>query len=132
MPGAGLHEVATALAGISQPSAELVAVGEYLGLGIGSLVNILNVGLVVLGGNLRDLYPVVKDTTDAALARAALPAPLAQITVMPSQMGADAVLVGASEMIVNTLFENPTRALTEIPMGSITTAQGLPLEVTSH
>ena len=132
MPGAGLHEVATALAGISQPSAELVAVGEYLGLGIGSLVNILNVGLVVLGGNLRDLYPVVKDTTDAALAKAALPAPLAQITVMPSQMGADAVLVGASEMIVNTLFEDPTRSLTDIPMGSITTAQGLPLEVTSH
>ena len=132
MPGAGLHEVATALAGISRPSAELVAVGEFLGLGIASLVNILNVGLVVLGGNLRDLYPVVKDTTDAALARAALPAPLAQITVMPSQMGADAVLVGASEMIVNTLFENPTQALADVPMGSFTTAHGRALEVTSR
>lgn len=132
IPAAGPDEVARALAGISTPPVELLAVGEFLGLGIASLVNILNVGLVVLGGNLRDLYAVVKDTTDAALARGALRASLAQTAVVPSQLGADAVLLGASEMIVNTLFEDPTRALGDVPMGSVTTARGRALEVTAR
>lgn len=104
--------VAAALAGVDDRlPAGLQEVGRFLGLGIASLANVLNVDLVVLGGTLRDLYPVVRAVANDTLRAAALPAPLGQLTVVQSQMGVDAVLVGAAELIADLLCEDPMQSI---------------------
>lgn len=114
-----LSRVRQALANLDENPPALDRVGTYLGLGIASLVNILNVDLVVLGGSLRDLYPVVKRTTDSAFSRAALPALQELATIVPSGIGSDAVLVGGCEMVVSSVFEGPVRALADVDTCSV-------------
>src|SRR3954451_5086376 len=92
-----LERLSSRLAGVRTPSAALRRVGRYLGLGLGSIVNVLNPEVVVLGGVLRLLYPAVREVTDEALASAALVAPREQVRVVAPALGADAVLVGAAE-----------------------------------
>jgi predicted NBD/HSP70 family sugar kinase len=91
----------------------LQTVGRYLGLGLGSIVNLLNPEVIVLGGVLRALYPVVRQTTDEAFGRAALTAPREQVRVVVPQLGADAVLLGAAERAFAPLLDDPARALAQ-------------------
>jgi hypothetical protein len=74
-------------------------------------VNLLNPEVIVLGGVLRALYPVVRQTTDEAFGRAALTAAREQVRVVVPQLGADAVLLGAAERAFTPLLEDPARAL---------------------
>lgn len=116
--GAALRSTATdletlteRLAEVRTPSPALRTVGRYLGLGLGSIVNLLNPEVIVLGGVLRALYPVVRATTDEAFGQAALTAPREQVRVVVPQLGADAVLLGAAERAFAPLLEDPARAL---------------------
>jgi predicted NBD/HSP70 family sugar kinase len=116
--GAALHSPATDVETLSDrleqvrtPSAALQTVGRYLGLGLGSIVNLLNPEVIVLGGVLRALYPVVREATDEAFGRAALTAAREQVRVVVPQLGADAVLLGAAERAFAPLLEDPARAL---------------------
>jgi predicted NBD/HSP70 family sugar kinase len=118
--GAALRSTATdletlteRLAEVRTPPPALRTVGRYLGLGLGSIVNLLNPEVIVLGGVLRALYPVVRTTTDEAFGRAALAAPREQVRVVVPQLGADAVLLGAAERAFAPLLEDPARALSQ-------------------
>jgi predicted NBD/HSP70 family sugar kinase len=103
--------LAARLAAVRNPSAALRRVGRYLGLGLGSIVNVLNPEVVVLGGVLRWLYPVVREATDEALATAALVAPREQMRVVVPALGGDAVLVGAAERCFDAVLADPAREL---------------------
>ena len=94
-----------------RPSAALRSVGRYLGLGLGSIVNVLNPEVVVLGGVLRTLYPVVSADVDEALASVALQAPREQVRVMVPALGGDSVLVGAAEKAFEPVLTDPAREL---------------------
>jgi predicted NBD/HSP70 family sugar kinase len=111
LPTSDPAALAEALHGLSTPPEPLRTAGRFLGLGLASIVNAFNTGLVVLGGTLRDLYPVVRDETDAALDRAALPAPRAQMRLVLSELGSDAALIGAAEMMMEPLFTDPAGVL---------------------
>jgi predicted NBD/HSP70 family sugar kinase len=111
LPAHDFDLLADRLASVRTPSAALRRVGRYLGLGLGSIVNVLNPEVVVLGGLLRLLYPVVRETTDEALAAAALVAPREQVRVVVPALGGDAVLVGAAERCFEAVLADPAREL---------------------
>jgi predicted NBD/HSP70 family sugar kinase len=108
-----LASLAEALGAVQKPSAALRNVGRYLGLGLGSIVNAFNPEIIVLGGTLRELYPVVKADTDKALRGTALGAPWEQVQVVLPKLGGDAVLIGAGEMAFEPMLDDPVGTLTK-------------------
>ncbi|HKG50213.1 MAG TPA: ROK family protein [Actinomycetales bacterium] len=110
-PPGDLERLATRLAAVRTPNAALRRVGRYLGLGLASIVNVLNPEVVVLGGVLRLLYPAVREVTDETLTTAALLAPREQVRVVVPALGGDAVLVGAAETCFQAVLADPAREL---------------------
>ncbi len=106
-----LDSLAERLREVRRPSAALRSVGRYLGLGLGSIVNVLNPEVVVLGGVLRTLYPVVSADVDQALASVALQAPREQVRVLVPALGGDSVLLGAAEKAFEPVLTDPAREL---------------------
>ena len=111
--------IVTRLAGTVRPNTALRSVGRYLGLGLGSIVNAFNPEVIVLGGLLRWLYPVVQQDVDRALATAAMPAPREQVRVVVPGLGGDSVLIGAAEMAFGPLLADPARELTRAGRGAL-------------
>jgi predicted NBD/HSP70 family sugar kinase len=101
-------------AGVSE-NASLVArldeVAEYLGIGLANVVNVFNPQLVVLGGLLQDLYPLVADRVTEVIGAAALRAPMEQVRLVLPELGADAVLLGAGEFAWREVLADPVAAL---------------------
>lgn len=89
----------------------LDAVAQSLGLGIANVVNLLNPSLVVLGGLLRDLYPVVATSVTRVLNGTALGAPLEQVRLAVPELGGDAVLLGAAEHAWQDVLADPVAVL---------------------
>jgi predicted NBD/HSP70 family sugar kinase len=110
---AELEPLVERLRQVERPSPALREVGRYLGMGLGSVVNVLNPEVIVLGGIFRSLFPAVREETLAALSRAALEAPREQVHVVVPQLGGDAVLVGAAEKAFEGLLADPARALAD-------------------
>jgi predicted NBD/HSP70 family sugar kinase len=95
MPGATLDEiVASAEAGNASALRSLEDAGIHLGWGIGSLVNILNPSLIVVGGDLARAGDLLLDPARVGLRRHALDA-VATTPVVASKLGHRASLVGA-------------------------------------
>ena len=106
-----LDSLAGRLRQVHRPSSALRSVGRYLGLGLGCIVNVLNPEVVVLGGVLRTLYPVVSADVDQALASVALQAPREQVRVLVPALGGDSVLLGAAEKAFEPVLTDPAREL---------------------
>jgi predicted NBD/HSP70 family sugar kinase len=101
------------LQALSRPPAGLRRVGRYLGLGLASIVNLFNPEVIIMGGILRDLYPLTKEITDEAMRGAMLVAPGGQVSVVVPRLGGDAVLVGAAEMAFARLLSDPLQVLAD-------------------
>lgn len=108
---ADVEQLVERLRRLDRPTAGLREVGRHLGAGLGSVVNVLNPEVIVLGGIFRALYPVVREEALRALSTAALEAPREQVQVVLPQLGGDAVLIGAAEKAFEQLLVDPARAL---------------------
>ena len=104
--------LAAAAAGDERTLAGLAEVGEWLGLGLGNLVNAFNPEVIVLGGHFRQLLPFVTQQIDEQIGRAML-ASREQVTIMPSSFGGDSTLIGAAEVAFQPLIDDPVGALTD-------------------
>jgi predicted NBD/HSP70 family sugar kinase len=82
-------------------------VGHWLGVGLAGLVNIFDPRLIVLGGRFARLAPHVGATIESVLDRRALAAPRELVRVVPSALGEDAPLLGAAELAMERLLEDP-------------------------
>ncbi|MGD9962080.1 ROK family protein [Nocardioides sp.] len=113
----GLGEV---LDGFPAATPELRVIGAHLGRGLANLVNVLNPEVIVLGGYLGSLYPLVSDEVKAALAERALQAPSESVTLSLPGLGSDSVLLGAGEIAFDPLFVDPVASLSHalIDVGS--------------
>ncbi len=89
----------------------LDGVAQYLGLGLASLVNLLNPSLVILGGLLREVFPATSGIVRRTLSETALAAPADQVRLAVPRLGGDAVLVGASELAWEGLLADPVGVL---------------------
>lgn len=85
--------------------------GTWLGLGFANLVNLFNPRLLVLGGLYHRLYHALEPSIRAAFTRQvlALPGELARIVV--SELGEDALLIGAGELAFEPLLADPAGEL---------------------
>ena len=91
--------------------AALAGVAVSLGRGVGTLVNMLNPRMVVLGGLLSDVYEVATAQVEAGVKAVALRACLDEVRLAATACGPDAVLVGAAETMWLDLLEDPAATL---------------------
>jgi predicted NBD/HSP70 family sugar kinase len=91
--------------------ARLGEVAQLLGRGLAGLVNLLNPQMIVIGGLLGEVFAATSDAVRRALDASALTAPAEQVELVLPRLGADAVLVGASELAWEDLLADPVAAL---------------------
>jgi glucokinase len=74
----------------------LRTLGEWLGIGITSLVNIFNPDVVVIGGGVSGAGELILDPARRVLAGRALAVPAAHVSVRAARFGAEAGMLGAA------------------------------------
>ena len=90
-----------------QVLAAVDTVGGWLGLGIADLVNLFNPELVVLGGMYGRLHPLLRDAMEDGVRSRVLAAPGSMVEIVPTALGIDAPLLGAAELALSSVIENP-------------------------
>jgi predicted NBD/HSP70 family sugar kinase len=98
--------VARAAAGDKAAAKGLRTVGDWLGVGVANIVNILNPDVVVFGGTLREILPVVREAVESAVG-GALTAPGEHVVLALPALGDDSTLLGAAETAFAPLLEDP-------------------------
>jgi predicted NBD/HSP70 family sugar kinase len=88
--------------------AALAESGRWLGIGIAGLVNIFNPSRVALGGLSARLYPYVREALLRELDSRAMPASRALLQLTTARLGAEAPLIGASELAFAPILQDPT------------------------
>jgi predicted NBD/HSP70 family sugar kinase len=88
--------------------------GRWLGIGIGNLVNILNPDLVVVGGFYQQLYPYMSAAIEVGATEVALDAPWDACSIVRSELGPNALLVGAAELVHGEVVNDPMALVGEL------------------
>lgn len=87
--------------------AAIEATGRWLGLGFGNLVNLFNPRLVVLGGLYHRLFEPLQPFICEAFSARALRVSADMVQLVVSELGDEALLIGAAEIALARLFEDP-------------------------
>lgn len=112
-PETGVTDVlAAAAAGSDSARAAIDKAGEWLGVGLANLVNLFNPEVIVLGGHLRLLYPLVSSTVLRQVHHA-LPAAREQARVEVPALKADSTLLGAAEAAFEGLLADPMAVIAD-------------------
>ena len=77
--------------------------GRYLGIGIANLINIVNPEMVVIGGGVRDAWPLFIDATREEIKKRAFEYPAERTRIVPSMLGDDAGMVGAAAVAIQKI-----------------------------
>lgn len=106
-----------ALAAQGEPTAiaAIEETGRWLGLGFGNLVNLFNPRLVVLGGLYHRLFEPLRQPIYAAYTARALRPSARMAALVVSELGDDALLIGASELVISRLFDDPIGTVARSP-----------------
>jgi len=80
---------------------------RWVGIGLGSLANILAPGLISLGGLLARLFPLESDVINTEVSRRVQPPLQANLTVRGSALGSNAPLVGAGTLALEPVLASP-------------------------
>jgi len=72
----------------------------YLGIAGANLVNVLNPGMLVFGGAVVRALPTLVPRIEREIRRRALSVPAAAVEVVSSQLGRDAVSIGAAALVL--------------------------------
>jgi predicted NBD/HSP70 family sugar kinase len=100
--------LAAAAAGDRRALDAMAESGRWLGIGIAGLVNIFNPARLALGGLNARIYPYSKEALLRELNWRAMPAPRAMLELTTARLGADALLIGASELAFAPILQDPT------------------------
>jgi glucokinase-like ROK family protein len=84
-------------------------VGEAMGLGIANLVNIFNPDKVILGGPLSIGGKYLLPAIDENVAKHSMPGLYPQVQILLSAFCADASVIGASALVIDSLMDKPTQ-----------------------
>ncbi len=104
--------IAAAVAGQPRARAAVDEAGDWLGLGLANLVNLFNPEVIVLGGHLRLLLPMVKEQVRERVSHA-LPAARDQVRLEIPALDDDSTLIGAAEMAFERLLADPLTVVAE-------------------
>jgi predicted NBD/HSP70 family sugar kinase len=83
------------------------AAGTALGIALASVVNLLDVDTIVLGGGYAPLLPRLRAGIEAELHRRVLTADLAPVTLRAATLGADAAMRGAADAVIRDVQADP-------------------------
>lgn len=72
--------------------------GTYLGIGLATLINLLNPEMVVIGGGVAKAWQLFEKDMREQVAQRAFPLPAARVRIVPAQCGDDAGLLGAARL----------------------------------
>ena len=103
--GAVLREAA---AGSRRALDALDELGAWLGIGLAVLVNTFNPSRVILGGLFRRAHPYTAHAMFRELERRALAPARSSVTVVTGALGDDAALLGAAELALGSLLDDPS------------------------
>lgn len=96
-----------ASAGDEHSLAAFQRVGEWLGVGIATIVNAFNPRVVILGGLFARIHPYVIGPLQERLAARALAASRELVSVVPAALGGDTTLLGAAELAFEPFLSDP-------------------------
>ncbi len=82
---------------------------ESLGIAVAGLLNILNPSLVIIGGDLSRLGPVLVDPLREMVRRRTLVSSVAAAEIRTSELGPQSVAVGAATMILKAALADSSR-----------------------
>lgn len=86
------------------------AVGRYLGIGIGNIVNALSPSTVIIGNRLAEGGQALLDAVLPALQAHCFMLPYAQTTVQLANLGRNGCAVGAAALVLHEYFSAPRTA----------------------
>jgi predicted NBD/HSP70 family sugar kinase len=78
------------------------------------MVNLLDVGTVILGGSYAPLSPWLRDEVEREVRERVITADWSPVTVRPSALAADATVVGSATAVVLDILDNPTAWLAAV------------------
>jgi predicted NBD/HSP70 family sugar kinase len=90
----------------------IATAGAWLGVAVANLLNLVNPAKVVLGGRLTDAGALLVDPMLHALAERSTWNTLAGSTVTISQLGDDAIALGAATLVLQSTLHDPSEFLT--------------------
>lgn len=74
-------------------------IGEYIGLGLASVVNVLNPEKIIIGGGVAGAGEILFNPIKETLLKRAMPISGSAVQVVPAQLGNNAGIIGASLLI---------------------------------
>lgn len=98
-------------AGQQQVADDPALAASALGIALSAVVNLLDIGVLVLGGAYAPVFDRLRTGIEAELRRRVLTAGLSPVTLRPAVLGADAAMRGAADTVVRAVRENPARWL---------------------
>lgn len=114
----GVHAVLKeARLGKPDAVAALAATAGWLGDGMATIINLFNPEIVIVGGLLGEIYAAVAPTVHEHIARSALSAPRAKVTLTLPGLGADSIIIGAAELAFGPLLNDPVATLARTDPG---------------
>lgn len=95
-------------AGNRQAAALLHTTGEYLGVALANLLNMINPGCVVIGGALSAAGERLFEPLHATLRQRGLGVAVEHVAIVPGALGYEVVAVGAVSLVIQHEFRFPT------------------------
>ena len=78
--------------------------GRYLGIGIANLINILNPSLIILSGGVLGSADYLMDSLRKTVERRALAKPAQAVSIVLSELGENAIAIGAFTLLLKKIF----------------------------
>jgi glucokinase len=72
--------------------------GVYLGIGLASLINVLNPEIIVIGGGLSNGWALFESHMHQQVIERAFPIPARRVKIVQAECGDDAGLLGAARL----------------------------------
>jgi glucokinase len=94
-------------AGDSAALGALKDTGTAMGIGLVTLINILNPEMIILGGPLSVVGEYLLPGIEESAARFAFPATKPEFEITISNFGRDSSLIGAASIVVDYILSNP-------------------------
>ncbi|MFZ5817825.1 MAG: ROK family transcriptional regulator [Bacillota bacterium] len=95
-------------AGDSLARETLAEAGRYLGLGIGSMINLLNPAMVIVGGGTSRAGELLMGPLREAAFSRALPTVREKVPIVRTALGEDSGPLGGAALVIEELFRSPT------------------------
>lgn len=85
--------------------------GRWVGIGLASLLNILDPEVVVFGGLFAQTFDLMRPAMDVELANRSLRSVRERCVLMASSLGPSALSIGAAELVWDLVIDDPGRAV---------------------